>query len=157
MKLISVIDEDFVNYKKISMNVLFPYCSLKCDKECGEAVCYNSPLLKEPIVEINPVVLAARYMSNPLTEAIVCIGMEPFDSWDDLKALVIALRDRTIDDIVIYTGYYEYEVPEKIEWLKQYTNIIIKFGRYIPNSQSRFDDVLGITLASANQHALRLT
>ena len=157
MKLISVIDEDFVNYKKISMNVLFPYCSLKCDKECGEAVCYNSPLLKEPIVEINPVVLAARYMSNPLTEAIVCIGMEPFDSWDDLRALVAALRDRTMDDIVIYTGYYEYEVPEKIEWLKQYPNIIIKFGRYIPNSQSRFDDVLGITLASANQHALRLT
>ena len=157
MKLISVIDEDFVNYKKISMNVLFPYCSLKCDKECGEAVCYNSPLLKEPIVEINPVVLAARYMSNPLTEAIVCIGMEPFDSWDDLKALVAALRDRTMDDIIIYTGYYEYEVPEKIEWLKQYPNIIIKFGRYIPNSQSRFDDVLGITLASANQHALRLT
>lgn len=157
MKLISVIDEDFVNYKKISMNVLFPYCSLKCDKECGEAVCYNSPLLKEPIVEINPVVLAARYMSNPLTEAIVCIGMEPFDSWDDLKALVAALRDRTKDDIIIYTGYYEYEVSEKIKWLKQYPNIIVKFGRYIPNSQSRFDDVLGITLASANQHALRLT
>ena len=157
MKVISIIDEDFINYKKISMNVLFPYCSLKCDKEYGEGICYNSPLLKEPIVEINPVVIAARYMSNPLTNAIVCIGLEPFDSWEDLKALVVALRDRTNDDIVIYTGYYEYEVPEKIEWLKQYPNIIVKFGRYIPNSQSRFDDVLGITLASANQHALRLT
>ena len=153
MKVISVIDEDFVNYKKTSMNILFPYCSFKCGKD----VCYNSPLLKEPIVEINPVVLAARYMSNSLTEAIVCIGLEPLDSWEDLKSIVAALRDRTNDDIVIYTGYYEYEVPDKIEWLKKYPNIIVKFGRYIPNEKSRFDDVLGVTLASANQHALRLS
>lgn len=139
------------------MNVLFPYCSLKCDKECGEAVCYNSPLLREPIVEVNPVVLAARYMINPLTEAIVCIGMEPFDSWEDLKALVAAMRDRTNDDIVIYTGYYDYEIPEQIAWLKKYQNIVIKFGRYVPHQKSKYSEILGVTLASPNQYAIRIS
>lgn len=157
MKLISVIDEDFVNYKKISMNVLFPYCSLKCDKECGEAVCQNSPLLKEPIVEINPTILAARYMANPLTNAIVCIGMEPFDSWEDLKELVEKLRNRTEDDIVIYTGYMKHEIYEKVKWLEQYKNIIIKFGRYVPHQTSHYDNILGINLASPNQYAEKIS
>lgn len=157
MKVISIIDEDLVNYKKISMNVLFPYCSLKCDKECGEAVCYNSPLLKEPIVEVNPAVLAARYMANPLNEAIVCIGMEPFDSWEDLQALVAAMRHRTDDDIVIYTGYYEREISEQIKWLKQYPNIIIKFGRYVPHKESKYNEILGVTLASPNQYAVKIS
>lgn len=157
MKVISIIDEDLVNYKKISMNVLFPYCSLKCDKECGEAVCYNSPLLKEPIVEVNPVVLAVRYIANPLSEAIVCIGMEPFDSWKDLQALVVAMRHRTDDDIVIYTGYYEREILEQIKWLKQYPNIIIKFGRYVPHKESKYNELLGVTLASPNQYAVKIS
>ena len=37
-----------------------------------------------------------------------------------------------------------------------YDNIIIKFGRYIPNQQSHFDIVLGVNLASDNQYAERL-
>ena len=157
MKVISIIDEDFVNYKKTSMNILFPYCTLKCDKDCGEAVCYNSPLLKEPIVEVNPVALAARYMSNPLTHAIVCIGMEPFDSWEDLQTIVATMRDRTKDDIVIYTGYYEREIHDQIQWLKQYPNIIVKFGRFIPKQESHFDATLGVKLASSNQYGKRIS
>ena len=157
MKLISIIDEDFVNYKKISMNVLFPYCSLKCDKECGEAVCYNSPLLKEPLVSMHPIEIVGRYMANPLSHALVCIGLEPLDSWDDLKELIKFFRERTDDDIVIYTGYYEYEVPDKIQYLKQYKNIIVKFGRYIPHSTAHFSETLGVKLASSNQYAIKIS
>ena len=32
-------------------------------------------------------------------------------------------------------------------------NIIIKYGRFIPDSKSRYDNILGITLASDNQYA----
>lgn len=40
---------------------------------------------------------------------------------------------------------------DKVEQLKPFKNIIIKFGRYIPNQTSHHDDVLGVTLASPNQ------
>lgn len=39
MLIKNLIEEDFVNYKKPSMVVLFPNCSFKCDKECGRPVC----------------------------------------------------------------------------------------------------------------------
>ena len=35
-------------------------------------------------------------------------------------------------------------------------NIIIKFGRFIPNRPSRYDEVLGVELASDNQFAKRI-
>ena len=39
---------------------------------------------------------------------------------------------------------------------KKFNNIIIKFGRYIPNSSKKYDDVLGVYLSSENQYALKL-
>ena len=60
-------------------------------------------------------------------------------------------------DIVIYTGYYPNELQNEIEQLKQYPNIILKYGRYKPNTPSRFDEVLQITLASDNQYAERIS
>ena len=54
MKLIGLIDEDFVNYKKPCMTLMFPYCnSFKCDKECGLQVCQNSILAKAPNINIS--------------------------------------------------------------------------------------------------------
>ena len=44
----------------------------------------------------------------------------------------------------------------KIETLKKFGNVILKIGRYIPNDKSKFDDILGVTLASSNQYAIRL-
>ena len=96
-------------------------------------------------------------MANPLSHALVCIGLEPLDSWDDLKELIKFFRERTDDDIVIYTGYYEYEVPDKIQYLKQYKNIIVKFGRYIPHSTAHFSKTLGVKLASSNQYAIKIS
>ena len=57
------------------------------------------------------------------------------------------------DDVVIYTGYKEEEILDKINVLKSYEPIIIKFGRYVPNQKSHYDDVLGVNLASDNQYA----
>ena len=35
MKLKGLIDEDFVNYKDPSLFLIFPFCTFKCEKECG--------------------------------------------------------------------------------------------------------------------------
>ena len=151
------IDEDFSNYKKPSMLIGMPFCSFKCDKECGQQVCQNSALATAPNIEVNPIDLIARYENNNLTQAVVCGGLESFDSWADLYNFIFLFRAVTNDDIVIYTGYTKCEIADKVELLKQFPNIIIKFGRYIPDQQSHYDEVLGVDLASDNQYAERIS
>lgn len=153
MQIKFLVDEDFVNYKKPSMFIGFPYCTFKCDKEHGQAICQNGALVKQPNIEIDIEEIVGRYMNNPITEAIVVGGLEPFDSWEDLIALILKLRKYTQDDIVIYTGCNEDELSSHINYLKTYPNIIIKFGRFIPHSSPRFDEILGIELQSDNQYA----
>ena len=152
-----LLDEDFVNYKKPSMFIGFPSCSWKCDKECGMQVCQNSALASSPIKNIGFKTIVNRYINNPITSSVVCGGLEPFDTWDDLYGLVIYLRTSIQDDIVIYTGYYKEEIEEYIDELKMFPNLIVKFGRYIPNHEKHFDEVLGIYLASDNQYAERIS
>ena len=41
--------------------------------------------------------------------------------------------------------------------LSYFDNIIIKFGRYIPNKQSHYDNILGVNLASDNQYAVKIS
>ena len=153
MKIKGLITEDFVNYKKASMTIIFPYCTFKCGKD----YCQNSPLAKSPIIEISIDDLVNRYINSPITGAIVMQGLEPFDSWNDLKEFVQGGGEYNNDDIVIYTGYNKDEVSKYIEELSVYPNIIIKFGRYIPNQDGHYDDVLGVHLISNNQYAERIS
>lgn len=157
MLLKGIIDCDIVNYKKISMVLEFPYCNFKCDKECGRAVCQNSALALAPSIEIAIPDIIESYLNNPLTEAIVCQGLEPFDSMSDLCSFISTFRSMSDDDIVIYTGYNEWEIGYEIDILRIFPNIIIKFGRYIPNQQPHHDEVLGVNLASDNQYAERIS
>ena len=153
MKLKGINDYDICNYKKPAMFLIFPYCSFKCDKECGVNVCQNSALAREPVIEIRVADIVHRYLDNPLTHAVVCGGLEPFDSAQDLFLFITYFRTHSKDPIIIYTGYKEEEVQDKINFLSQVNNIIVKFGRFIPNSPHIFDTVLGVELASNNQYA----
>ena len=152
MKIKGLNDTDFVNYKKASMFIAFSKCSFKC----GQDICQNFELTKEPTLEVLPSTLINLYKNNPITSAVVCGGLEPFDSWDDLFSFIDDFRLESDDDIVIYTGYIEEEIQDKINILKDYDNIIIKFGRYIPNQLPHHDEVLGVKLASDNQYARRI-
>ena len=166
MKLKGLVDEDIINYKKTSMFLIFPNCSFKCEKECGLKICQNSSLATMQNIDITPETVCERYLNNPLTNAVVCGGLEPFDSRFDLLSFVNCLRIKysCLDDIVIYTGYTEEELNNHdfieqnfiYENLKSYKNIIIKYGRFIPNQESHYDEVLGVNLASPNQYARRL-
>ena len=158
MKLKGIVEEDFIQYKKPSMFLIFPKCNFKCDKECGAPICQNGALASAEEIEVDiRNYIVEKYLTNPITEAIVCGGLEPFDSWAELQCLIMNLRYYTPDDIVIYTGYKEEEIDKEIlSWLDLYGNIIIKFGRFIPNRPTKYDEILGITLASDNQYAKRL-
>lgn len=156
MHVKQIIFEDFVNYKKPSMFIGFSKCSFKCDKEFGSCICQNSSLANSPSIEVSEKEIAERYISNPITSSIVCGGLEPFDTFEELINLITEIRNLTNDDIVIYTGYKYEEIKDKINILKKNNNIIVKFGRYIPNLSKRYDDILGVYLSSENQYALRL-
>ena len=153
MKLKGLIDYDLSNYKIPSMFLIFPNCTFKCDKECGRSICQNSALAREPIIEIETIEVVQRYLNNPLTHAVVCGGLEPFDSWEELRYFTALFRFYSEDPIVIYTGYTEQELIEPVNFLQEISNVIVKFGRFIPDSPHIFDAVLGVELASNNQYA----
>lgn len=153
MNIKGLITEDFINYKKPSMTIMFPHCTFKC----GEGLCQNGLLHKEKNINLSINDIINRYISNPITEAIVMQGLEPFDSWQDLMDLIVGLRQKTNDDIVIYTGYNKEEISYAIDWLHLFSNIIVKFGRYVPNQEKHYDDVLGVYLASDNQYAEKVS
>lgn len=159
MKIKGVVDEDFINYKLPSMYISTNTCTFKCEKECGVNCCQNSQLAQSPDIDISTIDLAERYVKNKITKAIVFGGLEPFDSFDDVAEFVLVLREqlKCDDPVVIYTGYDETEVLLPIQELKRFKNVIIKFGRFIPNQENRFDEVLGVTLASPNQYAKQIS
>lgn len=160
MRVVEIKDEDCINYKKISMFIALPFCNGKCYKELGLncSICQNDALRNSPILNINDDKIIERYLLNPLTSSIVFGGLEPFDSFNELDEFIEKFRTKFLieDDIVIYTGYKLEEIKDKLEILKKYKNIIIKVGRYIPNSKKIFDKTLGVTLASDNQYAFKL-
>ncbi len=155
MRIKGITDEDFVNYKIPSMYICTSYCDFKCDKESGMSCCQNSSLAKQITLDINDDIIIQRYISNPITKAIVIAGLEPFDQFDEVLAFIRKLRnDYHCDDtVVIYTGYTSEESSTKVEFLRMFTKITVKFGRFIPNQEMRYDDVLGVYLASPNQYA----
>ena len=115
-------------------------------------------LVNLPDIEISPAAIVGRYLKNSITKAIVFAGLEPMDSWEDLIALVKEFRQYTLDDIVIYTGYRIDEVCAKTYLLgNMFSNIVVKFGRFVPNNASHFDSILGVNLVSPNQYAVRIS
>ena len=171
MKIKGVIIEDFVNYKLPALYISFPHCTFKCDQECGRPICQNSALVHEPDICIDKEELCDLYLSNPITQAIVCGGLEPFDSPLDLLPFIDTLRRKykCNDPVIIYTGYTEEELisgaynqaasvnRSMYEMLKKYPNIIIKFGRFVPDQNPHYDELLGVKLASPNQYAKEIS
>lgn len=150
-----LLDEDVINYKKTSMFIGFPYCTFKCGKEN----CQNYNLQSTENIDVDVKEIVHRYITNPLTSALVIGGLEPFDSWEDLQKLIIELRKENSDDIIIYSGYEKEEISEEIHnWLTLSANkgvIIVKYGRYLPNQNPIFNKDLGVTLSSDNQYTIK--
>lgn len=160
MRVKTIVDEDFTNYKKVSMFIGTISCGGKCCHEANlpPSICHNEGWKSAPIVEISNEDLFARYVNNPLTEGIVIGGLEPFEQFEELKSLVEFIRTEKgcDDDIVIYTGYTKEELSSEIALLELFPNMYVKFGRFIPNDTPRYDPVLGVILSSSNQVCLHL-
>lgn len=156
IRLKGLVEEDMVNYRLPSMFLITCFCDFKCEKEdeAGATFCQNSSLARAPIIEIGIKTLINKYINNPISKAIVIGGLEPFCQFEEIKDFITQMRVITKDPIIIYTGYYEKEIQNEINQLIPYGNIIIKYGRYKKNNPGRYDNILGIHLASDNQEAI---
>ena len=147
-----IVYEDFINYREPAMLIAFP----KCKWKCGYELCQNREIAALPDIKIDPDEIVKRYIANHFTSALVCGGLEPFDSFDDLAALTEAFRKHSGDPCVIFTGYTEPELSA-IKYLRVYKNIIVKFGRFIPNHIPQYDRILGVYLPSDNQYVKQIS
>ncbi len=155
MRVKNIIWEDTVNYRKPSLFIGTATCSYKCGRE----FCQNTELSAVPDIEVGERELIEKYLENPLTAAIVLGGLEPLDQLADIVDLCSMMNIMDVaDDLVIYTGYTEEEAEKQVRFLRKlncgFRNLIIKYGRYMPDSQPRFDPVLCVRLASDNQYAI---
>ena len=159
MYLKGITDEDFVNYKVPSMFIATATCDFKCDRECGRPICQNSNLAAEDSLYTDDDYLIRRYLANKITKAVVFGGLEPFDQWQELFGWIQKFRMvyGITDPVVIYTGYMESEVDGYVHFLMTMPNIIVKFGRYVPDQEPHMDEVLGVKLASDNQYARQIS
>ncbi|MBQ6143522.1 MAG: 4Fe-4S cluster-binding domain-containing protein [Clostridia bacterium] len=160
MNVKEIVDENFQDYKKASMFIATVKCDFKCLKEKGLdfSICQNSKIAKLPDKKVFIPDIFQRYIKNPLTSAVVVGGLEPMLQFEEVLNLVSYFRENNCsDDFVIYTGYYAEEITSKLKLLQNFNNIIIKYGRFIPDSNPVFDDVLGINLNSENQHAVKIS
>lgn len=160
MRLRGIVFEDFVNYKKPSLFLITMSCDWKCCKEAGIpiSVCQNSELMKSDVKEYSDESIYKAYSTNNISQAIVIGGLEPMLQLEELINLIKTFRGNGCDDpIIIYTGFNKTEILYQVEQLKMFKNIIIKFGRYVENSNPIYDKVLGVTLASENQYAEKIS
>lgn len=160
MKLKGIQTEDFVNYRLPNLFLISSICNWKCciEQNLDVGICQNSSLASQSIIEVSNEQIFNYYINNPITKSIVIGGLEPFMQFEEVYDLIKYFRNNNCnDDFVIYTGYNEKEIEEQVNQLKEFSNIVIKFGRFIPNQKKHYDEVLGIELASLNQYGKRIS
>ncbi|MDR1240460.1 MAG: hypothetical protein LBK29_01070 [Oscillospiraceae bacterium] len=156
----TIVDENFQDYKYASMFLAMPKCDFKCFKELGRSIeeCQNFSSLNSPNINVYIKDIFRRYTGNTITKSLIFGGLEPILSFNELLNCINYFRENgCLDDIVIYTGYYENEIEDKIFKLRKFPNIVMKFGRFIPGSKSKLDSILEVTLASDNQYAKKIS
>ena len=163
MRVRKLLTERFQDYKVPSMYLAACFCDWKC---CPDKpyVCQNNPVTKLPVTDIPDDEILDAYLADPITEAIVIAGLEPLLQVREVASLIRRAVERDVrTTFVIYTGYTKDEAKYigffdelKATGFGSGVDVIMKYGRYIPDRQPHFDEVLGVDLASDNQYGERV-
>ena len=155
-----VIDADFVNYKEATFIIYAGIsCTFKCCKD-NPALCHNSPLYNQPKINCSISDLINRYDNQTISHTITFQGLECLDNLKQILWFIYYFRQAHDDTVIIWTGYTKEECEDLIYLFKNkmnFSNIIIKYGRYIPNQEPHYDSILGVNLASDNQYAEKIS
>lgn len=163
MRVRKLLTERFQDYKVPCMYLAACFCDWKC---CPDRpyICQNNPVAKLPIQDIPDDEILDAYLADPITSAIVIAGLEPLLQVREVVSLIRRAVERGIaTTFVIYTGYTAAEA-KVIGFFDELSatgfgngvEVIMKYGRYIPDQKPHFDDVLGVELASDNQYGERV-
>lgn len=156
-RLLDVKTDNITDYKKTSLLLVFPFCSGKCGEECQ-----NKHLMGTTPTGYKNTDIINLYIDLPSHGAVVFAGLEPWDSFSEMKQLVkdFVSQYKAID-IVIYTGYEYNEIENQIQELvdcfkanvaNSDDNLIIKYGMYDVNKKEYWkSNILGVNLATTNQ------
>ena len=159
--VMSLNEADTVNNKNITFTIMSGIsCTFKCCKN-NPCLCQNYETRNYKSVKCNIDDLIERYEKQDISHSITFQGsLEVLDNLKQLLWFIYYFRKKHNDDIYIWTGYTEEECEDLIYLIKekmQFPNIIIKFGRFIPNQKPHYDEVLGVNLISDNQYAKRIS
>jgi len=157
IRLKGVVMDDFCNYKRPSMFLISSFCDWKCciEQKLPLTSCQNEPLHEYESKKFTYKSLYNAYKDNTITEAVVIGGLEPFIQDTEVYGLMKYFRSKGCKDkFVIYSGYTEDELKDNPLFLEMIKlgNLVIKFGRFVPNQKPHFDEVLGVNLISDNQY-----
>ena len=156
-----IVTENFQDYKEPNMFIGTISCCGKCCTEQGIpfGVCQNDPWRAQSFKHYEDSEIIEKYLADPISKAVVFGGLEPFEQFDEVYDFIRCLRVNygNFDPVIIYTGYYENEILSSVELLKQFKNIVVKYGRFLIGHEKHFDDVLGVYLASPNQYAVKIS
>lgn len=125
-------------------------CTWKCKNCCNIHYKDYKDFYKRTIWEI-----INDYDRNKLVSTLILSGLEPFDNFDIMLSLIHWFRVFFEDDIVIYSGYELKEIEEYIKPLSSY-NVLVKYGRYMPNKNHIYNEDLELYLSSDNQRTIHI-
>ena len=157
MKIRGIETEDFINYKYPSMFIAIGNCDWKCCVEGGFdiSICQNSSLAQAIEQNVNVDFIYDNYIFNPITEAVVIGGLEPFTQFNDIVYLIQYFREHKCNDtFVIYTGYYPNEIIDQINILKVHSAYMLLYTHLYSKKNSPYFLTLLLSLHHLNYQKL---
>lgn len=102
------------------LGIWFQGCSLRCEG----CISVDTWATAKTLIPIDQLMMAlSSYI--PLVDGITISGGEPFDQFDALLAIVAQLREKTNVDILLYTGYSIEDIPDQLQQIKPYIDVLI--------------------------------
>jgi len=124
-------------------------CALDCNIGCKG--CFNQSLKEAPIFYKKADEIMDEIMSNPFNEGVILAGLEWSLQPTELLALVKSATVRNMP-VIVYTGHDINTFLRRVPLIKQFTEVLVKYGAYDESKLSLTHEAYGIKLASTNQH-----
>lgn len=163
MKLLAQPTTVFNDYKKVGLYVPTSHCTFKCVTEANAKgikfiECQNHALAGcSKRIDMSAKEIYDIAQNDVFVEAIILSGLDPLDSFEETMKFVDEFRKLSDMELVIFTGYKEEEISDKIEMLSKYNGITMKVGRYDPTIPAKYDPIGEVTLATGNQYFINVS
>ncbi|MCH4890037.1 radical SAM protein [Acidaminobacter sp. JC074] len=124
-------------------------CALDCNIGCKG--CFNQSLKEAPIFYKKADEVLDEIMSNPFNEGVILAGLEWSLQPSELMAMIKSCASKNIP-VIVYTGHKIETFLRRVPKIKNYPEVLIKYGAYDESKLSLTHEAYGVRLASTNQN-----